>query len=108
MEAHIFCVEKDDANRSEEGQDARREREHCGEGSMSCQSPAVSDKRSNAQARMTMNQQSKVFDTGDDLKGDTEIKMVTMGRLGGVSTGMDDAMETVLNHWIGGTFDMLF
>ena len=73
VEAHLFCVEKDDANRSEESQDARREREHCGEGSMSCQSPAVSDKRSNAQARMTMNQQSMVFDTDYDIEAEYKI-----------------------------------
>ena len=86
MEAHLFCVEKDDANRSEESQDARREREHCGEGSMSCQSPAVSDKRSNAQARMTMNQQSKVFDTDNDLEGGVGTML---GRRAILEAGMD-------------------
>ena len=52
----------------ERNQDVRREREHRIAGSISRQPLAVSDKWSNAQARMTMDQQSKVFDTDDDLK----------------------------------------
>ena len=54
----------------ERNQDVRREREHRIAGSIPRQPLAVSDKWSNAQARMTMDQQSKVFDTDDDLQGD--------------------------------------
>ena len=64
----LSCVEKDDTNKYEENQDARREREHRRVGSISCQPSAVSDKWSNAQARMTTDQQSKVFDTDHDPK----------------------------------------
>ena len=76
MSAEVFTGKAggdDDTNKCEESQDARREREHCGERNISCQPPVVSDKRSNAQARMTMNQQSKVFDTDYDIEAEYKI-----------------------------------
>ena len=55
-EASLFCVEKDNANKYEENQDAQYQQEHYRVGSIPCQPLAVSDKWSSAQSRTTMDQ----------------------------------------------------